>query len=68
MCQLKNENNVGHIRGKCMDAHLKRKPVAEMTTEELLHELIYSDDAEQYVKNKEHMAKYLGAYTGLYGK
>lgn len=51
-----------------MDAHLKRKPVAEMTTEELLHELIYSDDAEQYVKNKEHMAKYLGAYTGLYGK
>lgn len=46
----------------------KHKPVAEMTYQELLHELIYSDDAEQYERNKKHMTKYLAGFAGLYGK
>jgi len=51
-----------------MEARSKRKPVEEMTTAELLQELVYDDDNEQYEKNKRHMANYLSGYAGLYGK
>lgn len=51
-----------------MEARRKLKPVEEMTTKELLEELLYSNDSEQYEKNKKNMAKYLDSYAGLYGK
>ena len=53
---------------KCMDARPKRKPVDQMTVQELMSELLYGDDAEQFAKEQKHMAKYLGGYAKLYGK
>lgn len=52
-----------------MDARPKSKlkPVGDMTTDELLHELLYSNDEEQVKRNKQQMAKYLGKYAALYG-
>jgi ASC-1-like (ASCH) protein len=49
-----------------MDARPKRKPVSEMTTDELFQELLYSDDVEQYQQNKEHMQKYIEGFKNLY--
>jgi hypothetical protein len=51
-----------------MDTRPKRKPVNEMTPQELLHELIYGDDVEVFLKETKQKAKYLDGFYGLYGK